>query len=116
MLQLTAKHRIFVGTAPIDFRKGIDGIVALCQRQWQADPRSGHVFVFGNRRGSALKIIVYDGQGYWLCHKRLSSGKFKYWPQHASGGVSLSATQLQVLLSNGDPLGAAIPAPWSTID
>lgn len=116
MLQLTNKHRIFVGTQAIDFRKGIDGLVYLCQQRWQVDPRSGHVFVFINRRKTAFKIIAYDGQGYWLCHKRLSSGRFTHWPRNSSGAVCLSVTQLHVLLSNGDPLGAAIPAPWHSID
>ena len=51
-----------------------------------------------------MKVLMYDGQGFWLCHKRLSEGRFRWWPaggdQHAE---ALAAHQLQVLLCAGDP-------------
>ena len=116
MLQLTPKHRVYAGTAPVDFRKGIDGLVALCQTQWLIEPRTGHVFIFLNRRGTNLKLLHYDGQGYWLCQKRLSAGTFSHWPRDQYGTITLTVTQLQVLLANGDPMCVETPEPFSPID
>ena len=80
MIQITPQMRILVAVEPADFRRGIDGLARVCKDVLQHDPFSGWVFVFRNRSATALKILVYDGQGFWLCHKRLSSGKFRWWP------------------------------------
>ena len=110
MIQLTPHMRILVAVEPIDFRAGIDGLAALCTQRLQADPFSGTLFVFGNRARTAIKILVYDGQGFWLCHKRLSSGRFALWSQGDEPSRTLQACELQVLLMGGDP-GRAAPAP-----
>ncbi len=113
MLQITPHMRILVAIRPADFRRGIDGLARLCRAELEADPMSGTVFVFTNRRRTAIKIIVYDGNGFWLCHKRLSSGRFRWWPSHPNDVVtSLQAYQLQVLFSGGDPSGADVVPPW----
>jgi len=114
MLQLTPHHKIFIAVQPIDFRKGIDSIAALCRQQFQLDPASGHLFIFRNRNAHAIKILTYDQQGYWLCLKRLSQGRFHYWPKKNQAVLSLSASQLQILLGNGDPNAPLIPHPQST--
>ncbi len=80
MIQITPHMRILVALEPIDFRVGIDGLVRACQQQLKANAFSGALFVFANRRRTAIKILVYDGNGFWDCHKRLSSGTFRYWP------------------------------------
>ena len=80
MLQITPQMKILVAVAPVDFRKGIDGLVQLCKETFKQDAFSGTLFVFRNRRATALKALVYDGQGFWLCHKRLSEGRFRWWP------------------------------------
>jgi transposase len=103
MLQITPKHKIFVAIQPIDFRCGIDGLAACCRSKWQLDPMTGHVFVFCNRKRTALKILAYDSQGYWLCHKRLSRGSFEYWPKSPHTVVNLGIAQLQALLYNANP-------------
>lgn len=115
MLQVTPKHKVFLAVQAIDFRLGIDGIVALCQQQLQQDPMSGHFFIFRNRKANAIKIIIYDGQGYWLCQKRLSRGAFKSWPQSPYSVVALDAPQLQVLLYNGDPAKVQGASAWRHI-
>ena len=74
MLQITPQMKILVALAPVDFRKGIDGLVQLCKATLEHDPFSGAVFAFRNRRATAVKVLVYDGQGFWLCQKRLSRG------------------------------------------
>ena len=83
MIQLTPQMRSLLAVEPVDFRKGIDGLVQVCRQSLKLDPLAGALFVFSNRRRQALKILVYDGQGFWLCQKRLSQGRFGWWP---SGG------------------------------
>ena len=80
MIQIAPQMRIMAAIEPADFRRGIDGLARLCKEVLKQDPFNGWVFVFRNRSATALKILVYDGQGFWLCHKRLSSGKFRWWP------------------------------------
>ena len=71
MLQVTPHTRILVAIEPADFRRGIDGLARQCKELLQEDPFSGTMFVFRNRRGTAVKLLMYDGQGFWLCQKRL---------------------------------------------
>ncbi|GKT10978.1 IS66 family insertion sequence element accessory protein TnpB [Desulforhabdus sp. TSK] len=113
MIQITAHMRILVAVKPADFRKGIDGLCALCRRELGSDPFGGAVFVFCNRRRTCLRILVYDGQGFWLCHKRLSSGKFRWAFAPSDSKVkSLAALELQTLLWNGDLRRIEAPPPW----
>ena len=81
MIQITPQMRVLVAIEAVDFRKGIDGLARLCREQLASDPFSGAVFVFRSRRGTAIKLLVYDGRGFWLCQKRLSQGRFPYWPK-----------------------------------
>ncbi|HEX9872394.1 MAG TPA: IS66 family insertion sequence element accessory protein TnpB [Candidatus Tectomicrobia bacterium] len=117
MIQLTPHMRILVAVEPIDFRAGIDGLARLCQQQLRADPFSGALFVFANRRFTAIKILIYDGTGFWLCHKRLSSGRFRYWPQGVltAAQSSLQAHELQVLLMGGNPASAKGAPVWRAL-
>ena len=108
MMQITPQMRIILAVEPVDFRKGIDGLAAICRRVLKNDPFSGYVFVFRNKRGSAIKILVYDGQGFWLCQKRLSTGHFRWWPGREKGQMEqLAAHELQMLLWNNNPNSAA---------
>ncbi len=116
MIQITPQMRILVAVEPADFRKGIDGLARLCRVALQSDPFSGALFVFRNRSGKAIKLIAYDGQGFWLYQKRLSKGRFRFWPGNAEGGAKgLQAHELQVLLSAGDPEGTQAPPPWRRV-
>jgi len=115
MLQLTPQSRIFVATAPVDFRKGIDGLAAVCRRAFGDNPLEGAVYVFCNRAGTALDLLLYDGQGYWLCLKRLSHGHFTWWPQTVDARVPLSARELIILLWNGDPERAQMAQDWRRV-
>ncbi|MCG2661762.1 MAG: IS66 family insertion sequence element accessory protein TnpB [Kiritimatiellae bacterium] len=117
MLQITPHLRILLAAEPTDFRRGIDGLCRVCREHLDADPMSGAMFVFRNRRAKALKILVYDGQGFWLCQKRLSAGRFRFWPTSARGKQTrrLEAYELQVLLACGDPEAARGARPWRRI-
>lgn len=107
--------RILVAVAPADFRKGIDGLARICRAELSRDPMSGAVFVFRNRRATALKILVYDGQGFWLCQKRLSSGRFHHWVRAGQPVQVLEAHELQVLLSAGDPNSTKGAPQWRSV-
>jgi len=113
MLQITPQMKILVATEPADFRKGIDGLARLCKETLRRDPFSGTVFVFRNRRGTAIKVLVYDGQGFWLCQKRLSEGRFRWWPKSATdNNAPLAAHQLSVLFSAGNPTRTGAAPDW----
>lgn len=116
MLQITPQMKILLAVAPADFRRGIDGLARLCQEALQQDPFAGTVFVFRNRKGTALKLLTYDGQGFWLCHKRLSQGRFPWWPTAGDGGAQrLAAHQLAVLLAAGNPTQTGAAADWRPV-
>jgi transposase len=116
MIQLTPQMRLLVAIAPADFRRGIDGLVRVCRESLGADPFSGTVFVFRNRRGTAIKLLAYDGQGFWLCQKRLSQGRFRYWPGQEGGAQQeLLAHELQVLLAGGHPERTHAAPQWRRV-
>ena len=116
MISVTPQMRVLVAVEPADFRCGIDGLARLCREALAGDPFSGALFVFRNRNRKAIKILVYDGQGFWLCHKRLSQGRFRYWPRSGSCAVrDLQAHELQVLLRGGDPEATGAAQPWRAL-
>ncbi len=102
MIQLIPQLRILLACNPIDFRNGIDGLAAL--------------LVFRNRRGTALKLLCYDGLGYWLITRRFSQGRLRWWPQSADSALHpLAAQQLAVLLYNGLPDQAKFAPAWRAL-
>ena len=143
MLQLTPQSTILVATAHVDFRKGIDGLAAICRNLIQVDPLSGTLFLFYNRCKTSFKILVFDGQGFWLIQKRLSKGNFKH--THLKFNTSKTKKEetnqkaqntksdntpdtsdpfkyrqichkvLGVLINNGDPASAKFPKNWKNI-
>lgn len=116
MIQVTPQMRVLVSVEPADFRKGIDGLARVCREALRKDPFSGSVFVFRNRSAKAVKILVYDGQGFWLCQKRLSRGRFRWWPQRRSASTTvLEPHQLSVLLSGGDPSATKGAPLWRRV-
>ena len=112
MLQITPQHRLLIAIEPVDFRKGIDGLRAMCQIQWQSDPFAGHIFIFRNRSATSIKVLVYDGNGFWLCQKRFSTGKIKWWPRTAQDAGSVRSVELVIMLQQGNPLEANVPEHW----
>jgi transposase len=115
MLQITPHMRILVCMQSVDFRKGIDGFAAVCRNHLQQDPHSGTLFLFRNRSKSSIRALVYDGQGFWLCTKRLSQGTFKWWPQDSSESILIKSWDLQTLFGNGNPSLASFGSDWRKI-
>ena len=107
MIAINAQSKIYVAIEPIDFRKGILGIKSYCNQVLKKDPQSGVFFIFKNKSRTSIKILVYDGQGFWLMMKRLSKGKFPWWPSHVSKGAELDHRKLQLIIN------AALEAEFS---
>jgi transposase len=115
MIQVTPHMRVLVAVEPADFRCGIDGLARLVRAVLASDPMSGGVFLFRNRRATAVKLLLYDGQGFWLCHKRLSTGRFRHWPEGGQAGAALEPHELAVLLSGGDFTAARGAPVWRRV-
>lgn len=113
MLQLTPHMRILVAVEPVDGRKGIDSLAALCRRTLLEDPFSGAVFLFINRSRTAIRALCYDGNGYWLVQKRLSKGTFRGWPTADRASQAFEPHQVQALLAGGPP--GQPQTPWRPI-
>jgi transposase len=101
MIGLPTSTRIWLVAGVTDMRRGFDGLASQVQHTLEADPFSGHVFVFRGRRGDRLKVLWWSGDGLCLFMKRLEEGYF-VWPQADSGSVPLSAAQLSMLLEGID--------------
>ena len=114
VIQITPQMRILVAIEAVDGRKGIDSLARLCQEKLQADPFSGCLFLFRSRRGTSIRILVYDGQGFWLAQKRLSKGRFGWWPSGTEPARLLQAHQAQLLLAAGNPETQAAPV-WRKV-
>jgi len=115
VIQITPQMRIVVAVDPVDFRRGIDGMARLCREVLNSDPFAGWLFVFRNRRATAIKILTYDSQGFWLAHKRLSTGRFRWWPASAAAAATLEAHQLQRLIMGGDPAARDAAPVWRRV-
>jgi transposase len=112
MLALTPQSRIFLAVAPIEGRKGIDSLAAVCRQVLDDNPLDGAVYVFRTRTGTPLKLLAYDGPGFWLWTNRLSQGRFQWWPTAARPRGTLSAQQLSIRLWNGHPERAQLAPDW----
>jgi len=115
MIQVTSQTRVFLAVEPADFRCGIDGLARVCRAKLKADPFEGAVFVFRNRRSTSIKILAFDGRGFWLCQLRLSEGCFRHWPRGDEASIRLEAHELSVLLAGGDPMKAKGSPVWKPL-
>ena len=102
MIQITPHMKILLAVDPVDVLK--------------EDPFSGYLFLFRNRTGTSVKILMYDGQGFWLCQKRFSKGRLKFWPNKENEAASdvLKSHQLQMLLWNVNPWEITV-SQWKRI-
>jgi len=101
MIAPGAQLRVYVATRPVDFRRGHDGLAAAVQETIGLDPFCGAAFVFRAKRADRIKILVWDGSGIVLIHKRLEGGKF-VWPQVQDGVMRLSPAQFAALFEGLD--------------
>ena len=116
MIQLAAQLTIYVAVAPVDFRKQIDGLAAVCREHLGADPMSGAVFIFVNKSKTSIRALTFDGHGYWLCTRRFSRGRVTHWPKTDGERLHpIAAHELSVLLYNGNPRWAHFAEPWRKV-
>ncbi len=117
MIQVPAQASVFVMHEPVNFRNGIDGLAGVARVVLGHEPMSGALFVFRNKRRQMLRILFYDGGGFWLCTRRLSKGTFSHWPEgDGSRPCSpLLARELQILIWGGDPSSGAFPDLWRKV-
>jgi transposase len=103
MLTGAGSARVFLATAPVDLRRGHDGLCALVRAVYDRDPYDGSVFAFVGRRGDRIKLLYWDRGGFVLVYKRLERGRFKL-PQvpHSATSVTLDAASLAMLLDGVD--------------
>ena len=101
MLSLPPSVRIFVCLHPTDMRRSFDGLARMASEVLEQDPLSGHLFVFGNRRGDRVKILYWDRDGYALWYKRLEQGVFRF-PQRDGDRVEVTASELSLVLDGID--------------
>ena len=100
MLNLTHETRIFAYTGVADMRKGFNGLSGIVREEFQADPTDGSLFIFINRRRDRMKLLYFDGGGFWLYYRLLESGTFeKLKPKQGSCQLQMDATELSMLLS-----------------
>jgi transposase len=97
MLSLPPRVRIFVCLEPADMRRSFDGLSAMVSVLLKADPGSGHLFVFRNRRGDRMKILYWDRDGYALWYKRLEAGVFRF-PSAGDGRSRVEWTPAELAL------------------
>ena len=101
MIGLRSDLKVLVASRPIDFRRGVHGLVAMVAQALSADPYCGDIFVFRSKRKDRLKLIVWDGSGMVLVTKWLEEGGFTF-PPIRDGAVVLTSTQFSVLLAGLD--------------
>jgi len=114
MMMLPPSVQIYVAAAPIDLRRGFDGLTMLVRETLRANPLSGHLFVFFNRRKDLTKLIWFDRTGFCVLAKRLERGTYKLpvVPLEATH-VEMNAAELILLLEGIDLAGARRRRRWT---
>jgi transposase len=97
MLNVPSTVAIYVYTRHADLRKGFDGLSGIVREEFQADPLDGSLFLFFNRRRDRLKILHWDGSGFWLYYRLLEAGTFEAIAGEGPR-VQIDTTQLAMLL------------------
>lgn len=117
MFGLGPATKVFVGVDPTDMRKSFEGLYGLVRDTLGKDPLSGHLFLFGNKTRTRLKIMFWDGSGLWVCAKRLEKGRF-HWPAAEAGAssVGLRQEELSALVAGLDLGQARGRRGWLRID
>jgi transposase len=117
VLTLPPSVQIFVATEPCDMRRQMDGLVLLVRQVLNGDPRSGHLYVFLNKRGSHARILFWDRSGYITMTKRLERGTFRVpWSPESAAvrtHMQIEAAELALILEGIDLRGAKRRRRWT---
>jgi transposase len=115
MIQVSPSAKIFVGNEPVSFIKGMYALSGVCREIFHLDPLSGAYFLFRNRSGDSVRILVFDGDGLWLCTKKFATGSIKSWPKGNGPMSEVDARELLVMLWRGDSRPSAFPKLWKKV-
>jgi len=110
MLTIGGNSRVWLATGATDMRRGFVGLQAIIAHEFGCAPLNGDLYIFANRRRDLLKIFFFDSGGIWICAKRLERGTYR-WPRPGERLITLTATELQLLVSGID-LTQARRRPW----
>jgi transposase len=104
MFLLSPQTKVFLAKEPTDMRKSFRGLVVLAEEVLNQDPASGHLFVFVNGRRHMLKILHWDGSGFWIWYRQLEKGTFQLPQPSTTGdsGIELTPSQLSMILDGID--------------
>lgn len=110
---IATPEQIWLVVTPVDLRRGIDGLSSIVQQTLGHSPCAGSAFIFRNRIGHRIKVLLWDGNGVWLCQRRLHQGRF-VWPKTGESCFSISSAQWQWLITGVDwqRLSAKPQAHW----
>jgi len=112
MMPIGPATRIFLAAGATDLRKSFEGLSDLVTHHFQADPLSGHLYVFTNRKHNRIKMLYADGTGVWVCAKRLCGQGTLPAQDHRGGCLQILAAELTLLLSGIDLEKTSTRAWW----
>jgi len=104
MLNFPGSLKVYIGLEPCDMRKSFNGLWQVAEQKLRANPKSGALFAFTNKKRTRLKLLYWDGTGVWVMAKRLEEGNFS-WPKPSSGTsgkIQLAPEALSLLLDGID--------------
>jgi transposase len=115
MILLPRSVKVFLATAPSNLRRSFEGLSNEVRSVLAADPISGHVFIFLNRRRTQVKLLLWTRGGFTIVHKRLERGRFTF-PRRvtaAQARVEIDAHELAMLLEGLEPATTRAATRWS---
>jgi hypothetical protein len=115
MITIKDNQKVFVAIEPVDFRQGIDRLKQYCKSTIQRSPESGAMFIFKNKRNISIKILMYDGEAFWLYMRRLSKGKIPWWPIKGKTYRSITKDELLKLISPQVTTGEVHSTDWKKL-
>lgn len=112
MIGSTRQVAVYAYGAPVDMRRGYDGLSALVEQHLGRDPLSGDLYLFVNRRRRMAKVLLWDGTGLCIYSKRLESGRFaSLWRAAEEGNLRLTMSELQLFLEGSTWVGKMVLSP-----
>ena len=93
-------RKIYLACGATDMRKAINGLSIIVQKRLRIDPFEPSLFVFCNRSRNRLKILEWDGDGFWMYVKRLEKGRFQWPPESEFPALSLCESEFAILLGS----------------
>lgn len=109
---ISTPPRILVARDPVDFRKSINGLAAVCETVLHEKPLDGTLFLFTNRRKNALKALVWTHGGFLMLYKRLELGRFR-WPDLDQDRGTITPAELAALMEGLDLSEARRLGRWN---